>query len=471
MQRIKGSRGTKILAYILVGAFLFYMNAIEISYSQSKSPENYVREGKELYKKGAYEESLKRLERAEFYYRTIEHKTKEERLAEIYFYQGLNFVKQGKREIAKEMFKRAIRYAPGKDYNEELMDEEAEEIFDLAKVEYEAEFSPEAMGKPDDGDGGGSSAAWIVLAIVGIAAAGVLAYLLLKGKEEEKEKEPDVGSIQINSTPDGATIYLDNQNTGQTTPATLTNVSVGSHTVKLVKERYQDWETTVNVVKNQTATVNATLKPGSFTENFNDGKAQYWKKGEGEANWVVEGGVLKCKKGGYGRNSYYYNLASFSNYWTYEIKVKVATGRSTRALGPAFGGSSDFKVFYYLDVLPGARSWSVWKIDHGNPKNIKGWTDNNSINSGNAWNKLKVVANGKTFTFYANDKKLGEVTISDVPSKGKIGLCAWSTSDLDQTHFDNIKFTLQTSISGFPTKGEILTPRPASRPDADSGIR
>ena len=469
MRSIKKGRISKILAYVLIGAFLFYLNAIEISYSQSKSPENYIREGKELFKKGAYEESLKRLERAEFYYKTIEHKTKEERLAEIYFYQGLNFVKKGERKIAKEMFKRAIRYAPERDYSNELMDEEAEEVFNLAKAEYEADFSPEAMGKPADGNGGGSSAAWAVLAIVALVAAGVLAYLLLKSKEEE-EKEPDVGSIQVNSTPDGATIYLDNQNTGQITPATLTNVSTGSHTVKLVKERYQDWETTVNVTKNQTATVNATLEPGSFTENFNDGKAQYWKKGEGKANWVVQGGVLKCKGQGHDRNTYYYNLGTFSNNWTYEVKGRIAIGESWHVFGPAFGGNNNFTVFYYLDVSPGDQIWSVWKIDHGNPKKIKDWVKDNAIFE-NGWNKLKVVANGKTFTFYANGKKLGTVTITDVPSKGKIGLCAWSYSYVDQTHFDDVKFTLQTSVSGFPTKGEILTPRPASRPDADSGIR
>ena len=41
MQRIKGSRGTKILAYILVGAFLFYMNAIEtVSYTHLTLPTN-----------------------------------------------------------------------------------------------------------------------------------------------------------------------------------------------------------------------------------------------------------------------------------------------------------------------------------------------------------------------------------------------------------------------------------------------
>ncbi len=70
----------------------------------------------------------------------------------------------------------------------------------------------------------------------------------------------DFGSIQVNSTPTGAEIYLDGNNTGKKTNALLTNVSVGSHIIKLVKEQYQDWEDTTNVSKDATTTVNAVLK-------------------------------------------------------------------------------------------------------------------------------------------------------------------------------------------------------------------
>ncbi|MFQ6083829.1 MAG: PEGA domain-containing protein [Candidatus Aminicenantia bacterium] len=472
MQRIKTLKTTKFLAYVLIGVFLFYLNAAEISYSQSPSPEEFVQEGKTLYSVGNYELSIEKLRQAESYLKAVKDRAKAEKLAEIYFYQGLNFAKQGNEKISKAFFKRALHYSPEKEYDTSLMNETTKKIFTKAKLEFEKEFSPKAMGMPADGDGGGgSSAAWIVLGIVVLIGAGVLAYFLLKEKEEEKEKEkePDVGSIQVNSTPTGATIWLDGSNTGQTTNATLTNVSVGSHTIKLVKERYQDWETTVNVQKNQTSTVNATLKPGSFTENFNDGKADYWKKGEGPATWVVEGGVYKVKQGGRNRQTSYYNFR-FSNNWTYEIKGKIAVGRAYHVLGPAFGGNNNFSVFYYLDVSPGNQMWSVWKISNIKTASvIKNWTTNKAINK-TGWNKLKVVAQGNTFTFYANNTQLGQVTISGVPSKGKIGLCTWTYSNLDQTHFDNISFNLSATFTSTFRKGEILTPRPASRPDADSGI-
>ncbi|TES92890.1 MAG: PEGA domain-containing protein, partial [Candidatus Cloacimonadota bacterium] len=47
-------------------------------------------------------------------------------------------------------------------------------------------------------------------------------------------------SIQVNSTPTGAQVFLDGSDTGRTTNTTLTNVSAGSHTVDLVMEGYED---------------------------------------------------------------------------------------------------------------------------------------------------------------------------------------------------------------------------------------
>jgi len=71
---------------------------------------------------------------------------------------------------------------------------------------------------------------------------------------------PSYGSIQVDSTPTRATIWLDNEDTGKKTPALLKNISVGSHTIKLTKEYYEDFETAVIVERNQTTIVNAELE-------------------------------------------------------------------------------------------------------------------------------------------------------------------------------------------------------------------
>jgi len=65
-------------------------------------------------------------------------------------------------------------------------------------------------------------------------------------------------AIYFTSTPSGAIIYLDNSRIG-TTPFTKTNLLPGSHTIKLTRNDYDDWITTVNVVEGSTTTISATL--------------------------------------------------------------------------------------------------------------------------------------------------------------------------------------------------------------------
>ena len=41
------------------------------------------------------------------------------------------------------------------------------------------------------------------------------------------------GTLDINSTPSGANVYLDGENTGQVTPIVLTNIDAGDHLIEL----------------------------------------------------------------------------------------------------------------------------------------------------------------------------------------------------------------------------------------------
>ncbi len=69
------------------------------------------------------------------------------------------------------------------------------------------------------------------------------------------------GSISFSSTPSGADIYLDNILQTAKTPATITNVSAGSHTYLLRLAGYSDAAGTVTVTAGQTENVSATLTP------------------------------------------------------------------------------------------------------------------------------------------------------------------------------------------------------------------
>jgi sugar lactone lactonase YvrE len=95
------------------------------------------------------------------------------------------------------------------------------------------------------------------LAIVGgvTLAGGVSALLFFKKKEPVVPK----GTIQVNSTPTGAEVFLDAQSTGKITNCTLTDVEVGSHTIEVAKEGYKNEQSTVVVQEGQTATVSVDL--------------------------------------------------------------------------------------------------------------------------------------------------------------------------------------------------------------------
>ncbi len=67
------------------------------------------------------------------------------------------------------------------------------------------------------------------------------------------------GSISITSTPAGANIWLDGVDKGTVTPAILTGIIPGTHTIKLTKTGYHDWNNTVTVSAGLTTNVPATM--------------------------------------------------------------------------------------------------------------------------------------------------------------------------------------------------------------------
>ncbi|MGD2087338.1 MAG: Ig-like domain-containing protein [Candidatus Aminicenantes bacterium] len=104
----------------------------------------------------------------------------------------------------------------------------------------------------------------VLLVVLGTAAVGVALYLLLKKK---KEPAPTTGSIKVESSPEAARIWLNETDTGQTTPAVLTGIQPGSHSIKLTKEGYLDYQVTVTVEAGKETLLFAPLTPAP-TPNF-----------------------------------------------------------------------------------------------------------------------------------------------------------------------------------------------------------
>jgi len=73
------------------------------------------------------------------------------------------------------------------------------------------------------------------------------------------------GSIVVTSSPDGAAIFLDGVETGEATDTTLTNVPVGTHTIRVSLDGYLDEEETVTVASGEIAAVHVDLDTSAIT--------------------------------------------------------------------------------------------------------------------------------------------------------------------------------------------------------------
>ena len=75
---------------------------------------------------------------------------------------------------------------------------------------------------------------------------------------------PQTGDLEVSSAPAGAAVYVDNQYKGTTSQGNtldILDLSVGSHTVKLVKAGYQDFTSSTVIQNGQTTSLYATLVP------------------------------------------------------------------------------------------------------------------------------------------------------------------------------------------------------------------
>ncbi len=70
------------------------------------------------------------------------------------------------------------------------------------------------------------------------------------------------GSIAITSSPSGASIFVDQADTGYQTPKTISGLTPGTHTVILKKDLYKDWAGSVMVAALNTTPVDTTMIAG-----------------------------------------------------------------------------------------------------------------------------------------------------------------------------------------------------------------
>jgi len=94
---------------------------------------------------------------------------------------------------------------------------------------------------------------------ISILVLTLILFPACKGTPTSPESTEELGTIQVNSSPSGAQVWLDGANTGQVTNAVLNDVPAGTHTLKLIKEGYQDHQQSVSVEEGMTIQVNVVL--------------------------------------------------------------------------------------------------------------------------------------------------------------------------------------------------------------------
>jgi len=75
----------------------------------------------------------------------------------------------------------------------------------------------------------------------------------------ETSRRPSPPSLRVESTPEGARIEIDDHIVDGETPKTVTGLSPGFHLVRVLKDQYQTYETTVELEQGKRARVNAVL--------------------------------------------------------------------------------------------------------------------------------------------------------------------------------------------------------------------
>jgi len=262
-----------------------------------------------------------------------------------------------------------------------------------------------------------------------------------------------VGSIQCNSNPTGADIFLDGTDTGFNTNKKLNNIPVGNHAVRYEKDRYKNYTQNVNVAQGATSNVNKTLVPGNFLETFAT-SALYWTKRFGPGNWTVSSGTYRVS-GGWSWQINEYNIGGTGKFsgTTYQADVDFASGSDGKARGIKFGGTGNLRTGYVFQIAQAGGKVYYEVFYEGNYAGswvwLRFWT-NTGINA-STWHTVKVEINGSNVKFYVDNVLVWNTNLGSMPAQWEIGLMAHT--DGGQTmQFDNAQ------VSG------VAAPAPTAAP-------
>ena len=109
--------------------------------------------------------------------------------------------------------------------------------------------------------------------------------------------KPINGEIEINSTPMGATIYIDGKNYGET-PNYISDILIGEHELKLTKQGYAELKKTITIKEGETLAINEKLQANNQQTSGNNNVARgtnqtFTVNGVSFTMIAVEGGTFQ----------------------------------------------------------------------------------------------------------------------------------------------------------------------------------
>ncbi|WOX55518.1 DUF3344 domain-containing protein [Methanoculleus palmolei] len=267
------------------------------------------------------------------------------------------------------------------------------------------------------------------------------------------------GSIFVTSTPAGAAVWLDGEDTGEVTPVTLENVPAGDHVVTLKLDGYANASTPVTVAEGEMAEIDLALtdRIGCLEVTSTPDGAEIFIDGEdmGEVtNATIDGvGVgnhnVTLRKGGY--------VDAVAGVTITENETATLHLTLIEATGSIAVTSTPTGATIWIDGIETGRTTDATLTDipageHTVTVKIAGYADA-------ATNVT--VEHGETVPVHLGLVPLtGSIAVTSIPDGARIFLDGTETGEMTNTTLVNVPpgdHTVRVELDGYQTAEEILT--------------
>ncbi len=209
-------------------------------------------------------------------------------------------------------------------------------------------------------------------------------------------------------------------------------------------------------------TFTVSLSGGGFNSQFN-GDATNWYYYNSTPTWNVNSNYLYTNGSSGVYASTFYGAVSdtTTTYSNFDYQARIwrdgcngcADGIMLRGSPDPLGSANQWDHGYYF-VYNRNGSYSIWRLDGGVFTALVTWTASSYINTGSAWNTLRVVAQGTTIYFYINGNQVATVTSSTYTS-GKVGLIMYSDGTAGDAYW--VDWATLTTLTSSSDQGETST--------------